>query len=69
MSITIRKKTYGLTNILLSAALLILYFLGVSAFGVSLAVPFAFLWLMWTLQGIKSGLEKQKEEMEKIAAR
>ena len=69
MSITIGKRQYGLKSIGLGAGLLVLYFTGLSVLGVSLVVPYAFLWLMGVLNGIKSGLEKQKEEMEKIAAR
>ena len=56
-------------RLVLPVGLLVLYFLGVSLFGVSLVVPYAFLWLMWTLNGIKHGLERQKEQLEKIEAR
>lgn len=56
-------------NVGLAGGLLLLYFLGVSILGVSLVVPYAFLWLMWTLTKIASGLEKQKEQIERLAAR
>lgn len=69
MSITIGKKQFRLTNIVFGGVLLATYFTGLSVLGVGLALPIFALWLMWTLTGIKSGFEKQKEEMEKIAAR
>jgi hypothetical protein len=69
MSITIGKKQFKLTSIGLGAGLLALYFSGLSLLGVSLSVPYAFLWLIWTLDGIRKGLERQREEIEKISAR
>lgn len=69
MSITIGKRQFRLTSIGLGAGLLTLYFMGVTILGVSLVVPYAFLWLMWVLTGIRSGLEKQREEIEKVYAR
>ncbi len=73
MSITIGKKQFRLTGIVLGAGLLVLYFgqysVQVSAnSAVLLAVPYAFLWLMWTLNGIKNGkvaeLEKKISDLE-----
>lgn len=58
-----------LRNLGLAAGLLAFYFSGLSILGVSLVVPYAFLWLMWTLNGVKSGLDRQARELEKIAAR
>jgi hypothetical protein len=53
----------------LAIGLLVLYFLGVSLFGESLVVPYAFLWLMWVLNGIRSNGEKQKQTMAALEKR
>lgn len=53
----------------LAIGLLVLYFLGVALFGVSLVVPYAFLWLMWVLNGIRSNGEKQKQGMAALEKR
>ncbi len=53
----------------LAIGLLALYFLGVALFGVSLVVPYAFLWLMWVLNGIRSNGEKQRQTMAALEKR
>ena len=58
MNINLDRKTVGRLG--LPAGLLVLYFLDVSWLEVSLVVPYAFLWLMSVLIGIKSHLEKQR---------
>lgn len=47
-------------------AIVILYFLGVSLFGVGLALPVAFFWMVWYL-GKK--IDRMVERVEKVAAR
>ena len=65
----LEEKDKKYLNAGLVAGLLLLYFLGVSLFGVSLVVPYAFLWLMWVLDGIRSNGEKQKQTMAALEKR
>ena len=58
----------------LAIGLLVLYFLQPSISignvgAVSLVVPYAFLWLMWVLDGIRNNGEKQKQVMTALEKR
>ena len=63
MNINIDGKR--ITQIVLTVGLLTLYFLGVSILSVGLALPYAFVWLMYTLNGIRNDMQKEREEVKK----
>ena len=77
MSITIGKKQFRLTQIGLTAFVLIgfsmwriVYYASLSLW--DMAFPVAFLWLMWTLNGIKAAMrevEELQKKLEQIEAR
>ncbi len=64
----LEQKDWRYINGGLALGLLVLYFLQSSISignnnAVPLVVPYAFLWLMWVLDGIRRNGEKQKETM------
>ena len=70
----LEKKDWRYINGGLSLGLLVLYFLQPSISignngAVPLVVPYAFLWLIWVLDGIRSNGKKQREAMAALEKR